>query len=244
MCVSIQSHAVRETSRASLDFIMSGFGSLISERRQRLGLSSARVGELVGRSPATVRGWERGRSHPDDPVVVSSLAAVLGIEEAALFSAAGMEPPRASTPFSLEETLSTIAPTQDGRPEVRTAEPDSPAPGENTGIEAPSQKLSDVDSPLDKVRTAVETLVDSWRQQQQRVEPKSRVVERVPAVGTERRSMASLSYMEDVEQRWSYRVRSILTAAGVGLLGIVLLWAGSQLLGAVGDVWDALTAGL
>lgn len=222
---------------------MSGFGSLISEHRQRLGLSSARVGELVGRSPATVRGWERGRSQPDDPVVVSSLAAVLGIEEAELFTAAGMEVPRASTPFSLEETLSTIAPTQADRPAVATAEPDPPVPVEKRDLDEPSEKLGDVDSPLDKVRTAVETLVDSWRQQQ-RAQPQSRVVERVPVVGSERRSMASLSYMEDVEQRWSYRVRSILTAAGVGLLGIVLLWAGSQLLSAVGDVWDALTAGL
>ena len=59
-----------------------------------------------------------------------------------------------------------------------------------------------------------------------------------------RRPMSALSYMEDVEQRWSYRIRSILTAVGVGALGLVLLWAGSELLGALGDVWDALTAGL
>jgi hypothetical protein len=50
--------------------------------------------------------------------------------------------------------------------------------------------------------------------------------------------------MEDVEERWSYRIRSILTIAGVGALGLILIWAGSELLGAVGDVWDALTAGL
>ena len=59
-----------------------------------------------------------------------------------------------------------------------------------------------------------------------------------------RRPLKALSYMEDVEERWSYRIRSILTAAGVGALGLVLIWAGSELLGAVGDVWDALTAGL
>lgn len=177
-------------------------------------------------------------------MVVSSLAAVLGIEESDLFVAAGLEPPRASTPFSLEETLSTIAPTQGDRPPVRAAESDLPARVGDEGAKEHGRKLSDVDSPLDKVRTALESFGDSWRQQQQRAEPSNRVADRAPAVVHQRRSMASLSYMEDVEQRWSYRVRSMLTAAGVGLLGIVLLWAGSQLLGAVGDVWDALTAGL
>ena len=77
---------------------MAQFGSLIAEHRERLGLSSGRVAELVGRSPGTVRAWERGRSQPEDPIVVSSLAAVLGIDETELFLAAGMEPPRASAP--------------------------------------------------------------------------------------------------------------------------------------------------
>ena len=222
---------------------MSRFGTLIAEHRQRLGLSSARVGELVGRSPATVRGWERGRSQPDDPVVVSSLAAVLGIEESDLFVAAGMEPPRASTPFSLEETLSTIAPTT-SRPPSLESEPRvtdvAPAQGRSA---ASHRALNDSDSPLDKVRTALESLLEAWRQPSQRPQATTRTVGRSAAT-PKRRSMASLSYMEDVEQRWSYRVRSMLTAAGIGLLGIVLLWAGSQLLSAVGDVWDALTAGL
>lgn len=223
---------------------MSRFGTLIAEHRQRLGLSSARVGELVGRSPATVRGWERGRSQPDDPVVVSSLAAVLGIEESDLFVAAGMEPPRASTPFSLEETLSTIAPTTSRGSSIQheSRVPDARSP-ERERSTASHRTLSDSDSPLDKVRTALESLLDAWRKQQQRPEPASRTLGQ-PAAPPKRRSMASLSYMEDVEQRWSYRVRSMLTAAGIGLLGIVLLWAGSQLLSAVGDVWDALTAGL
>lgn len=222
---------------------MSPFGTLISEHRQRLGLSSARVGELVGRSPGTVRGWERGRSQPDDPVVVSSLAAVLGIEEADLFVAAGLEPPRASTPFSLEETLSTIAPTPASTAPRIDADLPEPAVGGRARERENNRKLSDVDSPLDRARTALESLTDSWRQQRG-AQSASRETVRRPVVAPRRRSMESLSYMEDVEQRWSYRVRSMLTAAGIGLLGIVLLWAGSQLLGAVGDVWDALTAGL
>lgn len=227
---------------------MATFGTLISEHRQRLGLSSARVGELVGRSPATVRGWERGRSQPDDPVVVTSLAAVLGIEEADLFVAAGMDPPRASTPFSLEETLSTIAPTSPHAPSLRDPDlasiPDLPMPeaGGRARDRENNRKLSDVDTPFDKARTALGSMADSWRQQQQRSEPTTGVVGR--PVAAAKRSTSSLSYMEDVEQRWSYRVRSMLTAAGIGLLGIVLLWAGSQLFGAVGDVWNALTAGL
>ena len=45
-------------------------------------MSHSRVGDLIGRSPSTVKAWERGRSLPTDANVVSSLAAVLGIDRA------------------------------------------------------------------------------------------------------------------------------------------------------------------
>lgn len=231
---------------------MAQFGSLIAEHRERLGLSSGRVAELVGRSPGTVRSWERGRSHPDDPVVVSSLAAVLGIDETELFVAAGLEPPRASAPFSLEQMLSAIAPSSTETEQVDI--PESPSDGQGKHARSVGEnKLSDRESALDRLRNAVESvsenLGDSRRSRRGRGGPRTsepyRPVTASPTYqGDRRRPMSALSYMEDVEQRWSYRVRSILTAVGVGALGLVLLWAGSELLGALGDVWDALTAGL
>lgn len=44
-------------------------------------MSVARFAELVGRSPSTIRGWERGRSRPGDPGTVGAVAAVLGVDE-------------------------------------------------------------------------------------------------------------------------------------------------------------------
>ena len=239
---------------------MAQFGVLVTEHRQRLGLSNARVAELVGRAPGTIRAWERGRSVPDDPVVVTSLAAVLGIEESALFQAAGMEPPGEATPFSLEETLSSIAPGS-----VETAPVEVPAPQPVPGRHAVSsdqRKLDARETAMEKLRSAVDSVSESvsggWRKRLKALrQPAQRSVQppgqrpvtppRVVARGSNTRrsrSFRSLSYMEDVEQRWSYRMRAILTGAGVAVMGLVLLWAASGLFGAVGDLWDALTAGL
>jgi hypothetical protein len=52
------------------------------------------------------------------------------------------------------------------------------------------------------------------------------------------------SYMDDPDERWSYRLRTVWTAAGLGALGVLLLWAGSRALDALGDTWNALLAGL
>lgn len=235
---------------------MAQFGSLIADHRERLGLSSGRVAELVGRSPGTVRAWERGRSQPDDPIVVSSLAAVLGIDETELFVAVGMEPPRASAPFSLEETLAAIAPDAASRSTEQVEIPDTPDDGAGRHTRSvEEEKLGGRESALDRLRTAVESVTeslgDSNERRRGRTQNPSRqqsVLTHAPmptvAPSTGKRPFNALSYMEDVEERWSYRVRSILTVAGIGGLGLVLIWAGSELLGAVGDVWDALTAGL
>jgi transcriptional regulator with XRE-family HTH domain len=239
--------------RATLD-PMAQFGSLISEHRERLGLSSGRVAELVGRSPGTVRAWEKGRSHPDDPVVVSSLAAVLGIDERDLFVAAGLEPPRASAPFSLEQTLAAIAPSsrQSATEQVDMPESKDDASGRHAR-RLEDRKLNDRESAVDRLRTAIESVsgsvADSRRSRRRggsaRPNPILPEQQAPVAFGSSRkRPMAALSYMEDVEERWSYRIRSILTISGVGVLGLILLWAASELLGAFGDVWNALTAGL
>lgn len=66
------------------------FGSLVRHRRAKLGMSQAGLADLVGRSASAVRSWERGSSTPTDDVVVRSLAAILGLDESELLSAAGI----------------------------------------------------------------------------------------------------------------------------------------------------------
>lgn len=105
----------------------SDFGGIIRAARDGLGLSQTRVAELVGRSPSTVRAWERGRSVPNEATVVSSLAAVLGLEERSLFEAAGLTPPGTRPTPTLEQTLSEITPIA-LPPEPVPPEPVDPGP--------------------------------------------------------------------------------------------------------------------
>jgi len=70
--------------------VMESFSALLRRGRAATGLGYQRIGELVGRSPATIRNWERARSIPTDPEVVVALAAVLAISEEELLSAAGL----------------------------------------------------------------------------------------------------------------------------------------------------------
>lgn len=224
---------------------MAQFGSLIAEHRERLGLSTSRLAELIGRAPSSIRAWEKGRSAPNDAVVVTSLAAVLGIDEVELFRAAGLAPPEHRVQVSLEETLSSIAPSADTRQVDVEAMPDQPAFGARHARSGAESKLDGKDTLFDKFRSALEVVRSDEKSDAGEFDQSA--AQRGPAVGpvsNGRKPMNALSYMEDVEQRWSYRMRAILTVVGVGLLVVVLGWASSELFSALGDVWDALTAGL
>ncbi len=73
------------------------FGDLIHERREALGLSLSRLGELVGRSATTVRSWEAGRFLPSDAATLEALQAVLGIGDQAMAEAMAAHHPAAPT---------------------------------------------------------------------------------------------------------------------------------------------------
>jgi transcriptional regulator with XRE-family HTH domain len=66
------------------------FGQLIKEQRIEMGLTQQRLADLVGRSPSTVRSWERDRATPNDETVIDSLSAILGLDKAILFGLAGV----------------------------------------------------------------------------------------------------------------------------------------------------------
>lgn len=56
-------------------------GELIKQRRTELGMTQARLAELVGKSASAVRSWERGRAAPKGEATRSALAAVLGVTD-------------------------------------------------------------------------------------------------------------------------------------------------------------------
>jgi transcriptional regulator with XRE-family HTH domain len=89
---------------------MEAFAILVQRGRVATGLSYQRIGELVGRSPATIRDWERGRSSPNDPEVVSALAAVLDLPEDDLLESLGLSRPPAAPVAS----FSDLAPSAEG----------------------------------------------------------------------------------------------------------------------------------
>jgi transcriptional regulator with XRE-family HTH domain len=86
------------------------FGRVVRFRRTKLGLSQAQLGQLVGRTPATIRSWESDKSVPNDPKLLTTLSAILGVDERTMFDKAGQEPPMVveSSP-TIEEALASLS---------------------------------------------------------------------------------------------------------------------------------------
>lgn len=216
---------------------MSDFGGLIRDAREKLGLSPHRVAELIGRGTGIVKAWERGRAVPTDPFVITSLAAVLAVEETRLFRAAGIDPPGRQPTLTIEQELATIAPPRPA-PEEGT---ETAAEGVSRGVM--TQETPSAPKPQPETATsAVTEYVPRQPVAPAAAPPPAHREPRSPRVASEQ--AIARSYMDDPEERWSYRLRAAWTAAGVGALGILMLWAGSRALDAFGDVWDSLLSGL
>jgi transcriptional regulator with XRE-family HTH domain len=197
------------------------FGRTVRYRRTQLGLSQTKLGELVGRSPSTIRSWERDKSHPNDPHVITALSAILGVDERSLFEKAGQPEPKVETSPTIEQELASLSPGGADTTEV--------ADGESTE----SGYKSEVDP------------VPAWSEQPDPVA--EAVSETAPAyvapsepqvVTTALPPAHEPSYMEDRSQRQLYRVRNLATVVILVALSIALLWAFTEGLGALGTWWD------
>lgn len=258
------------------------FGVLIRQSRERLGLTPSRVAELIGRAPGTIRAWEKGTSTPADAGVVSTLAAVLGIDEVSLFEAAGLEPPVSGSTPTVRESLSSITPAarraaadeQSDRESVPASPPDPvptvdrrrpsgarPVPTPTPDLFAPPAPVPTV-PPVSPPATVPGAASEAGVAEGGAREPRHRarsdtvgVLERLRGATVRRPPQAAPlttlppaarvpSYMEDPTERWSYRLRSVYTVAGIVALFIALGWAASNLLDAFGSVWEELTANL
>lgn len=131
------------------------FAEMIKGGRERRGLSQTRVAELVGRSAATVKAWERGQSSPTDTEVLSSLAAILGLVEGEVFRAAGVELPGAVEQPTIEQALLEIAPPDfrrrhmEGQTGVASEPPEEPThPMTSRGGDLPPEVAVSSDQPL------------------------------------------------------------------------------------------------
>ena len=86
------------------------FGRTVRYRRTKLGMSQTQLAELVGRSTSTIRSWERDKSRPNDPQVLSALSAILGVDERQLFEKAEVDLPEVvETRATIEQTFATLS---------------------------------------------------------------------------------------------------------------------------------------
>ena len=126
------------------------FGRTVRYRRTKLGLSQAKLGELVGRSQITIRSWERDKSHPDDPHVITALSAILGVDERSLFEKAGQPQPELETSPTIEQELASLGPDSANATEVEDGE----APTES-GYESEVDSVPALSDEPDPVAEAV-----------------------------------------------------------------------------------------
>lgn len=242
------------------------FGRTIRYRRTKLGLSQAKLGELVGRSATTIRAWERDASLPTDESVVTALAAVLDVDRRSLFEKAGLEMPVEETSPTLEEAFASLSaqpmpgPTRAILEPVPIAIAPEPEPGIELDIatepaevtaepivlpEEPSEESRPVaeEYPVWEPDLSAATLASTTSVASNAVTPS------MPAPGfieppepfvlaAATPPMLEPSYMEDTGQRQLYRVRNLATVVLLVGMGIVLLWAMSSTFDALGSWWQ------
>jgi transcriptional regulator with XRE-family HTH domain len=223
------------------------FGRTVRYRRTKLGLSQAQLAELVGRSTATVRAWERDKSRPNDAKVLSALAAILGVNERQLFEKAEVEPPGAAEEASptVEQALASLAPVHDqGDDATDGDEEQAPASMEDlSGDQAETEVILDQvddESDVDEILPAEAPVPDTEIRQ-----PVAAAASPAYAAPQDRYvttpvtpQVSDLSYMEDRSQRQLYRVRTLATLVALVALVVAFIWSMGESLGALGDWWD------
>ena len=204
------------------------FGRTVRYRRTKLGLSQSKLGELVGRSTATVRSWERDDSRPTDPDVLATLAAILGLSERQLFDKAEVDrPDEVDDSPTVEQALATLRPPGAAPSERPTQEPRvSVVAADTTSVTANRENAGRRD--------------DSWRQAAKSPVPTpAYAAPPDPYVLTPTTpSLADASYIEDQSQRQMYRVRTLATLVALVALVVALIWAFQEGFGALDAWWD------
>lgn len=212
------------------------FGRSIRYRRTKLGLSQTRLGELVGRSSAAVRSWERDDSIPTDVSVLQALSAVLGIDREVLFEKAGVGMPAVETSPTVEEVLGSLTPVEEKKldevpPRLEFREADVEED------EVPTRARHEAPSPPVTVSVAARPVPTPAPGTGRRVasspptEPRYTYTAPAPPV-------LEPTYMEDQSQRQLYRVRHLSTLVLVVALIVLFVWALGNSVEAFTSWWD------
>lgn len=229
-----------------MDMPERSFGRTVRYRRTKLGLSQTKLGELVGRSTATIRSWERDNSKPNDPKVLSALAAILGVDERTLFGKAGVAPPVEETAPTVEQALASLGPSQGKHTES------DEEPSIEDRLFSGEQPEEESQAPVDPEPSTVVPEPEPEPERQRAVKqpvgvgataayvaPPEPYVQTPPTP-----NLGDMSYMEDSSQRQMYRVRTLATLVALFALVVAFIWAVGEGLNALGDWWDAFFGGL
>jgi transcriptional regulator with XRE-family HTH domain len=236
------------------------FGRTVRYRRTKLGLSQAKLGDLVGRSASTIRSWERDNSVPNDPKILAALAAILGVDEVHLFEKAGTELPGVESSPTVEEALATLNPESSYNParpifDLEPAVIDSGHLEDDSPVEADRDGPDDRDDPADAEDADLPPVVfPAPGPHGPLTQPDPISVSPVTELPAERSALSpsaeqfllttstpsahELSYIEDQSQRQMYRVRTMATVVAALALVIALIWAFNESLAALGEWWD------
>ena len=201
------------------------FARLFSQRRDELDLSMVDIAVQTGQPIEVVVAWEQGMSVPDAG----------GLPEVSQIL-------RLPHPL-LEEASRRVAVHQQNTPppsDVPSPEPDDTGQMSISFEEGPAAAALPDDGSADIFATgdrpSVVSYLDSVMTRIRESITRRRHRTRTPAVRP--------SYLEDRDELITYRLRMVLTAAGVGVLALVLRWSLGGLGSAVADLWEALTAAL
>jgi transcriptional regulator with XRE-family HTH domain len=249
------------------------FGRVVRYRRTKLGLSQAKLGQLVGRSPATVRSWEADKSVPNDPALLSTLSAILGVDEVTLFGKAGQEVPVVEeTSPTVEEALASLAPEEDQASRVTATLPGVFDELSSDHLEAEPEPAASKVLTEDRDDPTTESpdddiLIELGPRRPAPLPPPLPAPEPRPAAAAASASpppvrprlvtppqayvitapatpVVEPSYIEEPTQRQMYRVRTLATVVGLVALVIALLWALGEGLSALGEWWDSFVGTL
>ncbi|MDP3984956.1 MAG: helix-turn-helix transcriptional regulator [Acidimicrobiia bacterium] len=202
------------------------FGDMIRRGREEARLSQARLAELIGKSPSTIRSWEHGRSRPAEAGSVKAVAAVLGINESEMLEASGFEPPPEAKPrATIEQELISLATERTVMIRLpETFAPEAPSPFD--GDEEDERAAPVAEPPEVEVTAPSPAATNESRHTSRKV---TTLAPTAPVM------LQSLSYVEDADQNEFYWRRWALTAVTVLFLVVVLMWAMDQAGAALGD---------
>lgn len=205
-------------------------------------MSQSRLGELVGRSASTVRSWEKDNSTPTDPEVLDALVAVLGVDQRTLYDKAGVEVPAEDAGPTVEQALATLFPDGSERGSDEThlsdeqAELRSAVTGEGSEVDVGEPEADEPQA--GRATSPPYEPVSSLTATPSSAEPAFKAPPEPYSVSRATPPIAEPSYLEDASQRQLYRVRNLATIVLLVALAVVLLWAISTAIGALGDWWD------